>query len=97
MRKLLEGVTQKIRTQNNSINDLLAEGACDTATAAERAGLGLPAAERLQVAIETLRRVGLDPDVIGARRLGYWVTEQQLEFALETQKRGLHELSIGSL
>lgn len=27
VRKLLEGVTQKIRTQNNSINDLLAEGA----------------------------------------------------------------------
>lgn len=27
VRKMLEGVTQKIRTQNNSINDLLAEGA----------------------------------------------------------------------
>ena len=27
VRKLLESVTQKIRTQNNSINDLLAEGA----------------------------------------------------------------------
>ena len=27
VRKLLENVTQKIRTQNNSINDLLAEGA----------------------------------------------------------------------
>ena len=27
VRKLLEGVTQKIRSQNNSINDLLAEGA----------------------------------------------------------------------
>ena len=27
VRKLLEGVTQKIRNQNNSINDLLAEGA----------------------------------------------------------------------
>ncbi len=27
VRKLLEGVTQKIRAQNNSINDLLAEGA----------------------------------------------------------------------
>lgn len=27
VRKLLEGVTQKIRTQNASINDLLAEGA----------------------------------------------------------------------
>ena len=27
VRKLLEGVTQRIRNQNNSINDLLAEGA----------------------------------------------------------------------
>ena len=26
VRKLLDGVTQKIRAQNNSINDLLAEG-----------------------------------------------------------------------
>jgi len=46
VRKLLEGVTAKIRVQNNSINDLLAEGADIAKRLQEKMNAARPAAPK---------------------------------------------------